>query len=70
MQKEPRSAALRNSNINLGDSTSAIGSSVNKRSNNQMNKFEDMGYEQADDQFERIINSKNNVKSRILYSND
>jgi hypothetical protein len=39
MQKEPRSAALRNSNKNLGESTSAFGGSVNKRSNIQMNKF-------------------------------
>ena len=56
MQKEPRSAALRNSNTNLGEITSVIGESYNKRSNMQMNKFEDMGYEQANDQFERIIN--------------
>jgi hypothetical protein len=49
MQKEPRSAALRNSNNNLGESTSAFGSSINKRSNMQMNKFKDLSYEQADD---------------------
>ena len=35
-----------------------------------MNKFKDMGYEQADDNFERIINSQNIAKPRILYSND
>ena len=35
-----------------------------------MNKFKDMGYEQADDHFERIINSQNTAKPRILYSND
>jgi len=39
MQKEPKSAALRNSNKNLGESTSAFGGSINKRSNIQMNKF-------------------------------
>lgn len=47
MQKEPKSAALRNSNNNLGESTSAFGGSVNNRG--QINKFKDMGYEQADD---------------------
>lgn len=71
MQKEPRSAALRNSKNNLGESTSAFGGSVNKRSNmQQINKFKDMGYENADDQFERIINGQNTNKPRILYSND
>ena len=62
MQKEPRSAALRNSNTNLGEITSVVGESYNKRSNMQGNKFEDMGYDQANDQFERIINGKNNAK--------